>query len=215
MLEKAAENVSFSSQSSLVLRVVGKPNQIHPCSATPEQDDLSSNSSSSGEEDEAGDETLRAITPPVVFDDEEAWESCSQSSVSDDGSNLTSSVEEPGPPLVASTPPVKGKTSLTNCGSNVKDQDQPINPSTRQDQVIGQDQNSNETYVTSCPAELSQQTVFPGISSHPTSNLIKKLFPALGSEKCTAQIPFVSREKGTLYVYAYVNYMLVSYRRVS
>jgi len=181
MLEKAAENVSFSSQSSLVLRVVGRPKQI-PHSTTPEQDSLSSNCLSSSEEDGAGDETLQANSPPVEFDDEEAWESHSQSSVSDDTSHLTSSTEEPGHPLVASTPPVKGKTPLTICDTNTRDQDQSVNPSSRQIQ--------------------DQQTVVPSYSSLPTSNLIKKLFPALGSEKYNAPIPSVSREKGTLCAYA-------------
>jgi len=205
MLEKAAENVSFSSQSSLVLRVVGRPSQI-PHSTTPEQDSLSSNCSSSSEEDEAGDETMRANSPPVEFDDEEAWESHSQSSVSDDASHLTSSTEEPGHPLVASTPPMKGKTPLTICDTNTRDQDQSVNPSSRQiqDQVIEIEPNSNEAHVTS--HSLSQQTVVPSYSSLPTSNLIKKLFPALGSEKYNAPIPSVSREKGTLCAFALCNY---------
>ncbi|XP_065891295.1 centromere protein J-like isoform X2 [Dysidea avara] len=197
MLEKAAENISFSSQSSLVMRVVGRINQAHPHSTTPDQDSLSSKCSSSGEEDKVADETLRGTTPPVVFDDEEAWESCNQSNVSDDASHLTSSIEELGHPVVASTPPMKGKTSPTHCDINTSDQDQPINPlnSLIQDQVIGQDQiesTSNEAHVISHPVELLQQNVVPSL---PTSNLIKKLFPALGSEKYVAPIPSVNREK--------------------
>lgn len=114
MLEKAAENMSFSSQNSLVLRVIGKPIQIQQLSTMPpDQANLSESSGDSDQtsEDECADETLRAATPSVVFDDEEAWESCSQSSLSNvsDNNPLASSVEELGHPLVTSTPPVKEK----------------------------------------------------------------------------------------------------------
>lgn len=193
MLEKAAENVSFSSQSSLVLRVVGKTSELHPLSTASKQGNLSSECSSSSEEDDAADETLRGTTPPVVFDDEEAWESCSQSSISNT-SSLTSSIEEPGYPLVASTPPVKVNLP-PSYDTDVREQDQKLHSPSRENRV-GQDGKINSE--ANRLIELPQQTVVASVSSPPTSNLIKKLFPALGSEKNTAVVSSVSREKGNV-----------------
>ena len=202
MLEKAAENMSFSSQSSLVSRVIGKPMQIHRPStmATPEQADLSESSEesdSASEDEQSANETLRAATPPVVFDDEEAWESCSHSSLSntDDNNPLASSVEELGHPLVASTPPVK-KLIAHNSEHNSNIQQSVLNepvkslePEMPAQVVVTAEQEVPETKVVVAhptTVELSQKVAtvsVPSLPSPPTSNLVKKLFPLLNSER--------------------------------
>ena len=220
MLEKAAENMSFSSQNSLVLRVIGKPVQIQKRSATmPEQADLlesSEDSELSSEDEQSADETLRATTPPVVFDDEEAWESCSRSSLGDasDTNSLTSSVEELGHPLVASTPPVKEKL-ITNKSENSANMQPLLNEPVKllkqnmpAKVTAGQEvQEAKVVIARPTAAELSQKPtiVLPSLPSPPTSNLVKKLFPLLDTEKHVTAISTSNVKKGVcICVHTYV-----------
>ena len=215
MLEKAAENMSFSSQSSLVLRVIGKPMQIHrpSTSTTPEQPDLSESSEesdSTSEDEQSANETLRAVTPPVVFDDEEAWESCSHSSLSNTSDNnpLTSSVEELGHPLVASTPPIKEKLIAhssehnSNVQSVLNEPMKSLEPEMPAQVMVTAGQEAPETKVTVAhptAVELSQKATtvsIPSLPSPPTSNLVKKLFPLLNSEKQVGTASTSSAKKG-------------------
>ena len=223
MLEKAADNMSFSSQSSLVLRVVGKPMQIYRPStvATPEQADLSESSEDSdptSEDEQSANETLRAATPPVVFDDEEAWESCSHSSLSNASENnpLASSVEELGHPLVASTPPVKEKLIANNLKHNSNVQSvlngpvKSLIPEIPVQVVVTAGEEVPEAkVVTAHPTavELSQKITAVSVTSlpsPPTSNLVKKLFPLLNSEKHVTAASTNSLKKGVrVYVHVY------------
>lgn len=250
MLEKAAENMSFSSQSSLVLRVIGKSIQPQRLStATPEQVDLSElseDSDSNSEDEQSANETMRAGTPPVVFDDEEAWESCSQSSLSDTTDNnnnpLASSVEELGHPLVASTPPVKGKLVTNNLmhNSNVQSLSEltkSLKPEIPAQVVVTASQEVQETKNVAHPTttELSQKAIVsvpaPSLPSPPTSNLVKRLFCNLDPEKHVTATSTSSVIKGvSVCLFAYLSvclsvcdelfvrvlYMMaVSYRRIS
>jgi len=211
MLEKAAEDMSFSSQNSLVLRVIGKPMQTQKLSATPpEQADLLESSKVfelSSEDEQSADETLRATTPPVVFDDEEAWESCSHSSLGDtsDTNPLASSVEELGHPLVASTPPVKEKL-VTNNSEHSTDM-QPVlkEPmkllkSEMPAKVTSSQEVQEARVIVARPTavELSQRAtaLLPSLPSPPTSNLVKKLFPLLDTEKQVTAISTSNVKKG-------------------
>lgn len=189
--------MSFSSQSSLVLRVVGKPVQTQRlCSTTPEQAELSESSEESdkaSDDEKSANETLRAATPPVVFDDEEAWESCSHSSLSTTSENnpLASSDEELGHPLVASTPPVKEKliTNDSEHNSNIKSLiNEPMKSSEIPDQVVViASQEVQETKVVAHPTSIDlphkPAVAVPSLPSPPTSNLVKKLFPLLDTGK--------------------------------
>ena len=198
MLEKAADNMSFSSQSSLVLRVIGKPMQTQRVStATPVQADLSESTEDSDQtsgDEQSPNETLREATPPVVFDDEEAWESCSHSSLSDatDSNALASSIEELGHPLVSSTPPVKEKLITNDLEHNPNVQsllNEPmklIKPEIPAQVVVAANQEVQQPKVVAPPTtiELLQKVIVPAPSlpSPPTSNIVKYMFLSRGTE---------------------------------